>query len=77
MLKIQEVTNQEKLGTFKKFIPPVIADKLHHLAFLNSLQATFIVAIRSKKIITGNKTFGNHAVIPEGNYQQKKNNLFI
>ncbi len=75
MLKIQDATNQKKSGIFKKFILPAI-DTLHHLAFLNSLQATVITTVSSEKIITDNKASVNLRVIPEGNYQQKKVSYF-
>ena len=59
MLKIQEATNQEKPGTFKKFIPLAIDDKIYHLAFLNSLQATIITTVSSEKILIDNKASVN------------------
>jgi hypothetical protein len=57
MPEIQEATNQEKPGNFKKSTLPVIDDNLHHLPFHNSLSATFITTVSSEKIITANKAF--------------------
>lgn len=57
MHKIPQVKNKNKFNTTKVPMSPAIADTLHHLAFHNSLQATFITAVSSKKIITANKAF--------------------
>ena len=71
MLKIREAANQEKPGTFKKFIPLAIDDKIYHLAFLHSLQATIITTVSSEKILIDNKASVNSRVIPELNENLK------
>ena len=76
MLKIQGATNQKTPGTFKKFIPPAIDDKLHHLVFFNSLQATFITTIGSEKILINKKALSNRPGIWKG-IMNKKAQLFL
>ena len=51
------MTNKNKPGTFKNSTRQSKDNNLHHLAFHNSLQATFIATVSTGKIITANKAF--------------------
>ncbi|MEP7143180.1 MAG: PAS domain-containing protein [Ferruginibacter sp.] len=62
MKTIQKKNNQKPPGTLKKFTSTASDDKIHHLAFDNSLQANIISSASTGKIIIANnaacKLFG-------------------